>query len=66
VNVTVNGDRVEVPPDSTLADVMRMHMRTARGSAAAVNGVVVPRSEWSTGVLSPNAIVEIVTAVQGG
>ena len=36
------------------------------GTAVAVNGDVVPRSEWETTMLDDGAKVDILTAVQGG
>lgn len=36
------------------------------GTAVAVNGDVVPRSEWETTELDDGAKVDILTAVQGG
>lgn len=36
------------------------------GVAVAINGAVVPRSQWSTTVLQPGDRIEIVGAVQGG
>jgi sulfur carrier protein len=37
-----------------------------KGVAVAVNGYVVPRSEWAVTVLQPHDAVEVVTARQGG
>jgi sulfur carrier protein len=37
-----------------------------RGVAVAVNGEVVPRSEWPASSLAAGARVEIVTAAAGG
>ena len=36
------------------------------GCAVAVDGVVVPRADHATTVLRDGAVVEVVTAVQGG
>lgn len=36
------------------------------GVAVAVDGAVVPRSQWAATTLRAGSIVEIVTAVQGG
>lgn len=36
------------------------------GVAVAVNGAVVPRTQWPTTVLQPGDRIEIVGAVQGG
>ena len=38
----------------------------ARFLAIAVNGAVVRRAEWPSGVLSPGDTVEIVRPLQGG
>ena len=37
-----------------------------KGIAVALNGAVVPRSEWATTALKPGDSVEIVRARQGG
>lgn len=36
------------------------------GTAVAVDGDVVPRSAWASTALAEGAIVDILTAVQGG
>ena len=36
------------------------------GSAVALNGEVVPRSDWARVELAPGDMVEVLTAVQGG
>jgi sulfur carrier protein len=38
----------------------------ARGVAVAVDGEVVPRSQWETFALPPAARVEVLSAMQGG
>jgi sulfur carrier protein len=38
----------------------------ARGVAVAVDGEVVPRSEWGSRTLADGARVEVVGAIQGG
>lgn len=37
-----------------------------RGIAVAINGVIVPRSQWDDVVVGSNDAVEIVTAAAGG
>jgi sulfur carrier protein len=37
-----------------------------RGVAVALDGEVVPRSAWGTTALRSGAVVEVLTAVQGG
>lgn len=38
----------------------------ARGVAVALDGEVVPRSEWRSAQLPPGTRVEVVGAIQGG
>jgi sulfur carrier protein len=38
----------------------------ARGVAVALDGEVVPRSQWPTASLEPGTRVEVVGAIQGG
>ena len=64
--VTVNGDKLEFPPGTTLAELIGQVTESARGIAAAVDGEVVPRRAWPDTPLADGSVVEIVTAVQGG
>jgi sulfur carrier protein len=71
VTITVNGQPREVPDGLTLADLVGDHAngrggRTTKGLAAAVDGAVAPRSTWAEVVLHDGAVVEVLTAVQGG
>ena len=50
----------------TLAELLVRENARNRGSAAAVDGTVVPRGTWDTFVLSDGPSVEVLTAVQGG
>jgi len=49
-----------------LAELMLRENAASRGSAAAVDGVVVPRGSWEAFLLADGSSVEILTAVQGG
>ncbi len=51
---------------TTLAELLDRETRSTRGSAAAVDGAVVPRTQWPAFVLRDGQSVEILTAVQGG
>ncbi len=62
----VNGEPRDLPAGATLAALVGQLVESPRGVAAAVNGQVVPRREWSTTELSDRDAVEVVTAVQGG
>jgi sulfur carrier protein len=66
--VEVNGRRTELPDAATLADVVAAvgAGEEHRGLAAAVDGDVVPRGEWSDRKLAEGEEIEVVRAVQGG
>jgi sulfur carrier protein len=68
VNVTVNGDRRELPVGATVATVVAAlpNAPDGRGVAVAVEGEVVPRAKWSSTAIHEGASVEVVVAVQGG
>jgi sulfur carrier protein len=66
MTLTVNGEPRDVPPGTTLADLVGQLTESPRGVAAAVNGEVVPRRAWSAIPLAERDTVEVVTAVQGG
>jgi sulfur carrier protein len=66
--IKVNGQPREVAPPVRLSDVLDLPegATTPRGTAVAVDGEVIPRSQHATIELTEGARVEIVTAVQGG
>jgi sulfur carrier protein len=64
--ITVNGQASELPPGSTLAEVVARLTGAATGVAVAVNDAVVPRREWPATTLGDGDRVEVLTAVQGG
>lgn len=68
LSVTINGDRLELPSGSTVANVVESlaNVPQGRGVAVAVEGEVVPRTRWPSTELQDGASVEIVVAVQGG
>ena len=53
---------------ASVADLVQRHLGVPEphGVAVAVDGEVVPRSAWPDRPLTHGAVVEIVTAVQGG
>ncbi len=63
--LTVNGTARETQV-STLDELLAEVVGTTRGSAAAVDGEVVPRSAWPSFSLRDGQSVEVLTAVQGG
>ena len=66
VPVRVNGETREVPPGTTLDQVVAELSAAPTGVAAAVNEAVVPRGSWAATALAADDRVEILTAVQGG
>ena len=67
--ITVNGaPNALVQPGSSvraMLDLLGVN-EGARGVAVAVDAEVVPRPEWGTFLLTEEARVEVLTAVQGG
>lgn len=66
LTLAVNGAPCDVDDATTLTDLLQELAGSTRGSAAVVDGEVVPRSEWPTFVLRAGLRVELITAVQGG
>jgi len=66
VNVLINGVVTPVAADATLADVLAAHGVPERGVAVALSGEVVPRASWPSTPLREGAVLEVLTAVQGG
>lgn len=60
--IDLNGKRCHVADGTLLGELIQL----PRGSAAVVDGEVVPRSHWEVYRLVDGQSVEIVTAVQGG
>lgn len=78
ISVHLNGQDAQLPLDSTIRDAVvsltgrdvaddgRAADGGSLGLAVAVDGSVIPRSQWAQTPLSAGQIVEVVTAVQGG
>ncbi len=66
--LTVNGDRLQVPAGTTIADLVALVIEGAepKGIAVAVDRTVIPRSEWATTRVFAESPIEIVTAAAGG
>jgi sulfur carrier protein len=64
--ILVNGS--EQPDAETVAALLeRLGIGAqARGVAVALDGVVLPRSQWRSSPLPPGTRVEVVSAIQGG
>ena len=66
--ITVNGTEAQLPVGSRIADVRdALGVEPGRrGVAIAIDGEVVPRTQWDTTSLAEDARVEVVQAIQGG
>ena len=68
MKLKVNGDTTECNDDATVTVLLTQLdiANDASGVAVALNGSVIPRTEWSSTTLSSDDAVEIIHAVQGG
>jgi sulfur carrier protein len=66
MNLTINGEWRTFTASMTVAELVHRLGARERGSAVAVDGVVVPRGEWDEQLLTDGQTVELVHAVQGG
>ena len=66
MNVTVNGERVELADGLSVAALVADRAPDHRRIAVAVNADVVPRSAWPSTVLREGDAVEVLAAVAGG
>ena len=65
MNVRVNDQVVRVDEGITVAALLHRLGLPDKGVAGALNAAVLPRSQWQRPV-PDGAVVEVVTAVQGG
>jgi sulfur carrier protein len=68
MRIELNGEAVELGEAATLAEAARAAgaPESARGIAIALDGEVVPHSQWSSTPLAEGAAVEVLAAIQGG
>ena len=68
MRIELNGRPWELPDGATLTDAVREAgaEQAARGVAVALDGEVVPRSEWDATPLAAGGKVEVLAAIQGG
>ena len=66
--ITVNGTEAQLPEGARIADLLdALGVEPGRrGVAIAVDGEVVPRTQWDSTSLAAGARVEVVQAIQGG
>ena len=68
MRIELNGERVELPDGATVATAIDTSGAAAdqRGVAVAVDGEVIPKSEWEATALSEGQEIEVLAAIQGG
>jgi thiazole synthase len=68
MRIELNGEQAIVPEGASVAIAVQAAGQNGRrhGVAVAVNGEVVPRSEWEQTTLVEGQQVEVVAAIQGG
>jgi sulfur carrier protein len=66
LRLTVNGEPVEVPPGSTVTDLLATLDTAGKRVAVERNGEIVPRSQHAATALAAGDRLEIVVAVGGG
>ncbi|HEV2780736.1 MAG TPA: sulfur carrier protein ThiS [Actinophytocola sp.] len=66
MEVRLNGEDTELAEGTTVAGLLAARGIAPGGVAVAVNAEVVPRASHATTVLPDGAVVEVLTAVQGG
>jgi thiazole synthase len=68
MNVELNGEIVALPDGAALTVAIQVSGadRDQRGVAVAIDGEVVPRSEWDRTQLREGEKVEVLSAIQGG
>jgi len=66
VRLTLNGEIVEIPDESSITEVLAQYGRDDAGVAVAVNLSVVPRADYAEIQLREGDRVDVVTAVGGG
>lgn len=66
MQLNVNDEKITTNADNVDALLRERLGEVPAGTAVAVNGEVVPKSEWESTQLDDGAQVDILTAVQGG
>jgi sulfur carrier protein len=64
--LTVNGEPLDVPLDTTVASLLESMEVAGKRVAVERNGEIVPRSRHASVELAPGDRIEIVVAVGGG
>lgn len=68
MTIQINGRAHELAAGATVQDALALIGISSEqsGVAVALNGTVVPRSRWAEHRVEEGAVIEVVTAAQGG
>jgi sulfur carrier protein len=66
IAISVNGEARQLPPDTTVAELLAQLAPAGRRVAVERNGAIVPKSLHGTTMLADGDRLEIVIAVGGG
>ena len=66
INITVNGEKRQMPAGSTLADALASHEQPATSFASALNGEFVARDARASTPLADGDAVFTFQAITGG
>jgi sulfur carrier protein len=67
VNITLNGESIEIAAGETLAALLQSQKLLDRtGIAVALNDRVVARRDWATTTLAQSDSILVIVAAQGG
>ncbi|MFL1456461.1 sulfur carrier protein ThiS [Marinobacter sp. GN3S48] len=66
MQVQVNGDGIELPPQATIADLIEHMALAGKRLAVEVNEDIVPRSQHPEFHLNDGDRIEVVHAIGGG
>lgn len=65
MTITYNGQKMDTTAATVAALIAEVNAPEA-GTAVAINGAVVPRSVWEDTRLEESAVIDVLTAIQGG
>lgn len=66
IDLTLNGKALSVAPGTSLEQLLQEHHGQLNGAAVAVDGAIVPRSEWPNFTLTAKMAVDVFSLVAGG
>ncbi|AMO90073.1 thiamine biosynthesis protein ThiS [Corynebacterium simulans] len=65
MTITYNGQKMDTTAATVAALIAEVNAPEA-GTAVAINGAVIPRSAWEDTCLEEGAVIDVLTAIQGG